>query len=235
MIPVPAAPEPTPPDYDFDHDVRKRGRDAIRQLAGKPPVNKWPGRNIAQQVGTEAEVTHNHLREYDYWTRAMPALHRRYAGYCAYLARYVEHVDIPTTDHFVALRNATDPMLAYEWTNYRLACSLMNSRKREFMDVLDPFEIGEGWFALDLGTFETVVGPAAPREAHEAIEQTIERLGLRQGRVVATRRRAAEQYWRPPPGRPPLPLWALEDREPFVAQELRRQGRLNPSDAEQGL
>ena len=230
MIPVKPQPEPRPPGYDFDQDVRRRGQDAIRQLAGLAPRHKWPGPKIKKQVASESKVTHSHLRDYDYWTRAMPALHERYAGFCAYLARRIEHVDTPTTDHFVALRNATDPKLAYEWTNYRLASGLMNARKSDFPDVLDPFEIGAGWFALNLGTFETEIGPAAPREAHEAIERTIERLGLRTRPVVLTRRRAAEQYWSPPTGRPPLPLWSLEDREPFVALELRRQGRLNPVD-----
>ena len=38
----------------------------------------------------------------------------------------------------------------YEWANYRLACSLMNARKDAIASVLDPFEIEDGWFALEL-------------------------------------------------------------------------------------
>jgi hypothetical protein len=97
-------------------------------------------------------------------------------------------------------------------------------------DVLDPFEIRDGWFAIDFGTFETVIGPDAPSTQLEAIEHTIRALKL-DGRALArTRRRAAERYWSPPRGLPPLPFWALEQDEPFLAKELRRQGRLNPGD-----
>jgi hypothetical protein len=97
-------------------------------------------------------------------------------------------------------------------------------------DVLDPFEIGDGWFALDLNSFKTVVGPQAPPERSDAITATIKRLGLDSAEVAETRRRAANAYWSPPAGKPPVPLWFLEENQPFVARELRRQGRLRPED-----
>ncbi|MEM9461421.1 MAG: hypothetical protein AAGF11_45070 [Myxococcota bacterium] len=231
MIPVTPQPEPKPPDYDFRHDVYDRGRDALRQLAGLPPLHKWKGKNIKERVRRLTDVTAKMIRDYPYWTRAMPALHRAYRGYCAYLARYIEPVETPTTDHFVALRNATDPMLAYTWSNYRLAHALVNGVKSAIPGVLDPFEIGEEWFAIDLGTFETIVGPKAPTEKIEAVVHTISALKLDGGELAATRRRAATRYWTPPVGRAPLPFWSLEQDEPFLASELRRQGRLNPGDA----
>lgn len=231
MIRVKPEPEPQAPDYDFRHDVYERGEDAIRQLAGLPPRRTWKGRNIARRVDRIEDVSHAMLREYPYWKRAMGALHRAYGGYCAYLARYIEPVETPTTDHFVALRNATDPMLAYTWSNYRLAHALVNGVKSAIPNVLDPFEIGAGWFAIDFGTFKTVIGPDAPADQREAIDVTIRALKLDGMALARTRRRAAERYWSPPRGLAPLPLWALEQDEPFVASELRRQGRLNPDDA----
>lgn len=231
MIPVAARPEPRAPDYDFHRDVYERGGDAIRQLAGLPPLRAWKGPNIKARVSRTEDVTHVMLRDYPYWTRAIPALHRAYGGYCAYLARYIEPVESPTTDHFVALRNATDPMLAYTWANYRLAHGLVNAVKSAIPDVLDPFEVGMGWFAIDFGTFETVTGPRAPPEQHGAILRTISALRLDGRELAATRRRAAERYWSPPRTHPPIPLWSLEQDEPFLAAELRRQGRLNPQDA----
>lgn len=231
MIPVTARPEPRVPDYDFHHDVYERGEDAIRQLGGLPALRTWKGPSIKARVGRIDDVTHSMLRDYPYWVRALPALHHAYGGYCAYLARYIEPVETPTTDHFVALRNATDPMLAYTWSNYRLAHALVNGVKSAIPDVLDPFDIGEGWFAIDFGTFETVIGPKAPPEQRSAIQRTITALRLDGRELAVTRKRAAERYWSPPRGQRPLPLWSLEQDEPFLASELRRQGRLNPEDA----
>lgn len=148
-------------------------------------------------------------------------------------ARYIELVETPTTDHFVALRNATDPILAYTWSNQRLAHCLVNGVKSSIPNVLDPFEIGDGWFAIDFGTFETVMGPHAPAEQREAILRTIKVLKLDGRELAITRRRAAERYWSPPSGLPSLPLWCLEQDEPFLARELRRQRRLNPEDLDE--
>jgi hypothetical protein len=128
------------------------------------------------------------------------------------------------------VRNAADPMLAYRWSNWRLAHALVNSVKSAIPEVLDPFAIGQGWFAIDFGTFETVVGPQAPDEQRGAIQRTIEALKLDGRELATTRRRAAERYWSPPIGHRPIPLWSLEQDEPFLAGELRRQGRLNPED-----
>ena len=232
VIPVAPQPEPRLPAYDFHHDVYERGEDTIRQLAGLAPLRTWKGPNVTARVARIEDVTHTMVRDYPHWTRAMPALHRAYGGYCAYLARYIEPVETPTTDHFVALRNATDPMLAYTWSNYRLAHAMVNGVKSAIPEVLDPFEIGEQWFALDLVTFKTVLGPKAPPEKREAVGRTIDVLKLDGRELATTRRRAAERYWSPPRGKRPIPLWSLEQDEPFLAYELRRQGRLNPEDVD---
>lgn len=226
VIPVQPQPEPTAPDYDFKDDVYERGRDAIRQLRGQPPLKKRPGRKIEQRV---ERITPAILRKYNYWTRAMDALHEAYGGYCAYQARYLERADNPTTDHFVALENAGDPQLAYTWSNFRLACTLANSWKST-KTVLDPFEIKDGWFALDLGDFKTIVGPNAPTTRHKQIQQTIEHLGLDREDVALMRRRAADSYLQPRVPHKPVPLWSLEVDHPFLARELRRQNRLRPED-----
>lgn len=230
MIPVIQAPEPTLPVYDFHHDVYERGEDAIRQLAGQPPLRKWKGPQIEARASRVADITPAMLRAYPYWTRAMPALHTAYKGFCAYTARYIEEIEVPTTDHFVALRNTTNLMLAYTWSNYRLAHAYVNGRKSNIPNVLDPFDIKDGWFALDLGNFKTIVGPLAPANRVAEIQNTIQVLGLDEVELATTRRRRAELYWSPPPGKPPLPLWSLALDEPFLVQELRRQNRLNPGD-----
>ena len=234
MIPVTEQPEPTQQTggYDFHHDVCERGEDAIRQLAGLPPLRRWPGPNIRKKVDSIGAVTPKMLRKTHCWTRSMDALHHAYKGYCAYHARFIERVDTPTTDHFVALRatDSTDLMLAYTWSNYRLASGYINGVKSNLSTVLDPFTIGEGWFALDLGTFKTIVGPNAPLDRVADIEETITLLHLDRGPIVLCRRRAAERYWAPPAGLPPIPFWSLALDQPFLSAELRRQNRLNPGD-----
>lgn len=220
--------------YDFNHDVWERGEDTIRQLVGMEPLRTWQGRRVVAKAESVADVTVAMLRKHAHWRRAMPALHKAYAGYCAYHARYLEMIEGPTTDHFVALSTAGSGsmdtlMLAYTWSNYRLAGSYVNGVKSAIADVLDPFEIGEGWFALDLGTFKTVVGPCAPLERTSEIDRTITALKLDKDPIVTCRSRAADLYWL---DEDHLPLARLAEDHPFVAAEILRQGFLRTEDAE---
>ncbi len=230
MIPVRL--QAIPVGFNFQHEVFERGEDTIRQLAGLPALRKWRGRKLGARVAKVSDVTHDMLREYPHWTRALDALHSAYGGYCAYLARYIEPVETPTVDHFVALRDSTDPMLAYTWANYRLASSLMNGCKSAFDDVLDPFDIEEQWFALDLNTFKVVPGPKLPPERLADAQATIVRLHLDDKPVCESRRRAFHKYWSPPAGKPPVPLWSLKEDEPFLEYEMRRQDRIRLEDVE---
>ena len=70
------------------------------------------------------------------------------------------------------------PELAYEWSNYRFASGRMNGRKREFDDVLDPFEIEDGWFCLDFVFFTVKPNPFLDVNLQNKILQTIDRLKL---------------------------------------------------------
>ncbi len=158
MIHVEKQPEPRSPDFDFDGLVRQPGLSALAELTGHPPTLKRAGPRIKKQADRVEELTPDVLRRYPYWTRALDALHKAYRGICAYSCFYIELVSGPTTDHFVALARA-EAQHAYEWDNYRLASSLMNTRKNAFPDVLDPFEVQDGWFEINLGTLE--VHPAA--------------------------------------------------------------------------
>jgi hypothetical protein len=100
---------------------------------------------------------------------------------------------------------------------------LLNSRKNEFGDVLDPFEIVDGWFQLELLGFQVVPAPDLPADIRTRVEETIERLGLNDFRT--SRERDAENYWARR-----ISLAVLIEESPFVAKELRRQGRLNEGD-----
>ena len=106
----------------------------------------------------------------------------------------------------------------YEWDNYRLACALMNARKSNVEQVLDPFEVQDGWFALELYEFQVVPGVGLSRDVEGEVTNTIERLQLNDSLCRETRREYAEDYWCQE-----IEWSYLERHAPFVARELDRQ------------
>ncbi len=156
MIPVSLEPEPP----DFGQKVRLKGQ---AWLAAKGIASAGP-----LPSGVDPSP---------YWRDCLPDLYRAYRRICAYVA-----VDIPqvtgagSADHFVA--KSRDAAQIYEWANYRLACSKMNSRKRDFSDVLDPFTVAEGTFQLDLATGAIRPSPALDQLDFDVAQATIDRLDL---------------------------------------------------------
>jgi hypothetical protein len=108
---------------------------------------------------------------------------------------------------------------------------LMNSRKREFPDVLDPFLIENGWFTLNLGTFKVEPATGLPPEIETRVRETITRRGLDSREYQNMCGRYFDSYWKPRDPRRPIPLWSLERDAPFLASEMRRQHRIRPEDA----
>lgn len=229
MIPVEKQPEPRPPGFDFDARVRQRGQSALAELMGRAPTIRRPGPAIAKRVERLEDLDPQTLRDYAYWTHALDALYGAYRGICAYSCFRISPLGSPTVDHFVAITSAKLAD-AYEWDNYRLACSLMNSCKREFPDVLDPFVIQDGWFVLDVDTLEVEPAPGLAPELRERIAHTIARLKLNSRECTLTRRRYFDLYWNPPDPTRPVPLWFLAEEAPFLVREMRRQGRVRPED-----
>ncbi len=229
MIPVEKQPEPKPPGFDFDKRVRKPGLSALAELTGTPPTIKRRGPRIQKKAETRGALKPSVLRDYAYWTRALDTLHEVYRGVCAYTGFYIEPTCGPTVDHFVAITKATLPA-AYEWDNYRLACSLMNTCKREFPDVLDPFDVQDGWFVLNLDTLNVEPGPGLAPELQDRVLSTCIRLKLNERDCKGMRRRYFDLYWQPKEPQKPIPLWFFEVQAPFLAREMRRQGRARPED-----
>ena len=130
MIPVAAKPEPAA----FDAAVRQKG--LAHLILGDFPLNL--------PLPPNADIE-------PYWRACLTDLHQAYGGVCAYLCVFFERVmGGGSVDHFIA--KSANAGLAYEWDNYRLACSTMNSRKREYSDVLDPFFLAPDQFRLQLST-----------------------------------------------------------------------------------
>lgn len=113
----------------------------------------------------------------------------------------------------------------YEWTNYRLAGSLLNSRKGAAADVLDPFEVQDGWFLLETVEYQLVPSPNLSPTISKAVLDTIARLGLNDPECCEARGEFAADYLTGHIG-----LDYLSRHAPFVARELRRQGQLLPGD-----
>jgi hypothetical protein len=155
-----------------------------------------------------------------YWRHCLDDLYEAYDGCCAYLAVFFERVTGGgSVDHFVAKSQRAD--LAFEWKNYRLACSRMNSRKRACDDVLDPFEIKNGWFGLELVSGRIYPNSALSDELKTSVQTTIDRLGLDDSGNREIRARHYQEYLEG--------LYTeefLRKRSPFVWSEAKRKNLL---------
>ena len=203
MIPVQPQPEPG----FFDAEVRAKG---LAHLKAK-------GYALDQPLPAGATIE-------PHWRGdCLTALHQAYGGVCAYLCVFVERITGGmSVDHFIAKSALAG--LSYEWSNYRLACSVMNSRKRDFDDVLDPFALEPDWFRLDLTCGRIFPNPELEPAQTALVTQTISRLGLDDPLCRELRVRWFDEYLTEP-----LPESYLRRKSPFVWAEAQRQGLLpNP-------
>lgn len=162
MIRVAPVDEPT----DFDELVRQPG---LKALPG------FKARRAAWELKAPPRGRKPKLKRC--WSECKDDLHREYGGVCAYCAFYIGAIEgEATVDHFVA--SSTDLDLAYEWSNYRLASMTINRLKLDFDDVIDPFEVEDGWFEIDFILLEVVPGKQLQPQVSERVRATIERLEL---------------------------------------------------------
>ena len=204
MIPVTPAPEPAA----FDKKVRQPGWRAIHELA-------------AGLAGSRDAIPPGEFPPY--WRKVLDELLTSYDRICSYLCLYIPRgAGAPSVDHMLPKSMHWDQV--YEWSNYRLACSLMNARKG-VADVLDPFEIEEGWFALELVDFQVVPGEGLPPDVASRVSDTIARLRLSDRTCCDARAEYAEDYWAGD-----VSLAYLARHAPFVMRELQRHGRLRADD-----
>lgn len=200
MIPVSAQPEPA----DFDKKVRQPGlkwlRDSGIPLGGPPPDPK--------KLPT-------------YWRETQKELWDAYGGVCAYLCIYFGWpLGAHSTDHFIA--KSSNAGVAYEWANYRLSCLGLNRLKNRFDDILDPFEIVQDTFVLELVSGKiTVNSTLLPPDQQKKANATIRRLKLDDAEVNRMR---AERYGDYRSG--DVSANYLERHSPFVWYEAKRQGLL---------
>ncbi|WP_437575492.1 hypothetical protein [Sorangium sp. So ce887] len=229
MIRVQRAAEPP----DFDAKVRQKGKAALAELIGSAEAPTRRGPKRAKLADRVEDIPSEALPAF--WTEALPALRAVYRNICAYLGMYIEPATgLATVDHFKPKSN--HKALAYEWSNFRLASHQINTSKGNHEDVLDPFEIEDGWFVIDLGTFKVEPAEGLDADLRAAVIATRDRLGLNSPTFCASRARYHDLYHglKTDPDDPdePLPLAWVRRECPFVAHELHRQGRLRPVDRE---
>lgn len=151
-----------------------------------------------------------------FWTRAKPELQEAYGHICAYTCIYL--VEQGTIDHF--LPKSIYHHLAYEWSNFRLARKRANECKGAALDIMDPFEIQNGWFVLQLPSCQILAHPGLSHIHKDRVNTTIRRLRLNDEDVFVQERCDIILAY----GLGDLSLDFLRRRYPFLALEIERQG-----------
>ena len=183
------------PEYAaFNADVRQKGQRFLRRFPSP---------------------TSRQFARHDYWRTALAELRAAYSGRCAYTSRYLVYTG--SIDHFRP--KSKYPHLAYEWDNYRFCRQVMNTRKGDSEDVMDPFRIQDGWFTLDMPSCLVRPEPALSWPTRKRVNMTINTLGLNSDdRLVGER-----CQWLVDLADGEITLQYVERHYPFLAREVERQ------------
>lgn len=218
MIRVTLAAEPP----SFDGTVRQPGLEALRELVGEARLERRRGPRRKNVYPSREAIPAADFPPF--WRQALDDMLGAYGRLCAYTCLYIEHVTgSASVDHMFP--KSAHWSKAYEWSNYRLACGLMNGRKKDAMDVFDPCEINDGWFELELNEYQVVWSPGLDAATMARLDETLRRLDLNGEECCKARREYGQSYLEDD-----ISLSYLERRSPFIARELRRQGKLRPGD-----
>lgn len=210
MIRVELAQKPV----EFDTKVRQPGLRAIAEMVGEPNLPKRRGRKREVIADSRDAIPADKFPAY--WTEALPELLEAYGRVCAYMSFYIERVTgAASVDHMLPKSVSWNEV--YEWRNYRLACSLMNSRKNDYRDVLDPFEIEDDWFRIELVGYQVIPANDLPEEIEQRVQATIDRLKLNDYECLKLREEYAEAFQKND-----ISLNRLRQRAPFLAREIER-------------
>lgn len=196
MINVSPAQEPA----NFDLRVRQRGLTSL----------KMDGINPSTPLS--AAYTFK-----PYWRDCIRDLHSSYNGICAYLCIRLEWVlGGVSTDHFIP--KSIFPAHAYEWDNYRLSSSIVNSRKGTSLGIIDPFKVKNGSFHLELLTGKIFPSSTINPTQKAALLYSIKKLGLDSPDARTIRVKHFHQYIGNYISRK-----HLSEYSPFVYMEAKRQ------------
>lgn len=158
-------------------------------------------------------------RPEDYWSEFKPALADGFGDLCAYSAMYEP---VGTVDHFVSWKE--DKSQAYQWSNYRYSAQWINASKQNISSgqIIDPFEVGDGWFEILLPSLQLVASASVPEAERGRVRFVLERLHLEHDERVMRQRR--EWYRMYQAGE--INLSGLARKAPLIAEAVRKQQRL---------
>lgn len=207
MIPVPALTRGNEPVL-FDVNCRQPGEAWLAAHLGEDPhaVSQW-------------------------WSRFQPDLAKHFSHRCGWMGTCIVLGGV--VDHWLSCGNrggmpSPNRQLAFEWSNLRYADPVINSLKGILDDqVLDPCEIEDGWFEVQLPSFQLVPGGRLPSSLRQRAELTIDKLQLRGHKARFTRWHWYCSHWHA--GQPDLA--ALRRDAPLVAAAIERarlEGRSLP-------
>jgi len=190
-------------------------------MIGVAQQPEYPGFNAEVRLPGAAFLASNphpnsdQFKKKNFWNKAAKELHAAYAGVCAYTAMYLTNQG--SVDHF--LPKTTHPQLAYEWSNYRLAGGRINSQKANQVGILDPFQVQNDWFFMDIPACLLRANPALPKPLRNQISATINSLRLNDDdNYVQERCNILMDF-----AGAHVSTDFLQRRYPFVAKEVARQ------------
>ena len=168
-------------------------------------------------LAANPHATSNDLQQHDYWRRAAKGLYDAYDGICAYTCHKIA-VDTgwATVEHFVP--KSVERHLAYDWSNFRLVCGRMNARKGKHQDVLDPFRLENGVFAIDFPSLQVYPSDGLSDAVEGRAWSTIHRLRLNDDTCIEGRHSYVDPYCRGV-----YELDYLAEVAPFIHREIVRQ------------
>lgn len=175
----------------FDEKCRKKGLAWI----AKNPLKKRPS---------------------DFWSLFRLDLAQGFENRCAFGAMWISS---GTVDHFVSCDE--DMSRAYDWANYRYVDGWVNSskNKKKAADLLDPFEVCEGWFEVVLPSLQLVITDAIPEPFRERAENTLNNLPIHNDeRLVRNRREWLKMY-----EENELSLEGLRRKAPLIAAAVEKK------------
>lgn len=184
-----------------------------------PKVRKPKGFDVAVKVLGNQWLKDNPdaKRPTPLWTPYTPLLAAGFADLCGYAAMLDPTGG--TVDHYLSFKHRPD--LTYEWANYRFASGPLNSSKQNAdADVLDPHEVGEGWFEIILPSLQMRMTDQVPAKFKAKAEYTLTRLKLRDGERIIRWRESWYKMYRE--GK--LTLAGLRDVAPLLAAAVEARG-----------
>ena len=156
------------------------------------------------------------FKRHAYWNRAANDLYSEYSGICAYTSMHMVYPE--TIDHFKP--KSKYPNLAYEWNNLRLCRGWVNVSKGDNEHVLDPFEVENTWFKLELPSCLIKAAPGLSHEIKVKVNNTVNTLRLNSDdSLVQERCNILIAY-----ARNQISQAFLAERYPFLAFQVAHQG-----------